>query len=125
MKKQVFHLISFVLLSFIFTGVAQNSYANNNPVLIKLNSILGKEKPVELTDRYKRPERFLVSGKSTQETEAEATVNVKVISAEGEIITEKVVNLNEFLDKGMKIKELPDNSLFLLFHGDTAYYILP
>jgi len=51
------------------------------------------------------------------------TLTVKVVDSNGKLVMSKTVSINEFLEKGHNIAGLPENSLFVLFHGNTAYYI--
>jgi len=50
-------------------------------------------------------------------------VIVKVIDEKGMVILEAKVSVNQFLDKNSKIDVLPTGSLFVVLHGNTAYYI--
>ncbi|HAI77392.1 MAG TPA: hypothetical protein DCM08_14270 [Microscillaceae bacterium] len=64
--------------------------------------------------------------KPTKESENAFTggiVRVKVVDSKGVIVMETQVSVNTFL--GNKMDMLPTNSLFVVFHGNTAYYIVP
>jgi hypothetical protein len=50
-------------------------------------------------------------------------VVIKVVDNQGKLVLTKAVSINEFLENGHNIVGLPQNSLFVLYHGNTAYYI--
>jgi len=51
-------------------------------------------------------------------------VIVKVVNESGELIMTTKVPVSQFLDKSQNIEVLPKNSMFILFRGNTAYYLV-
>ena len=51
-------------------------------------------------------------------------VTVKVFDITGKIVMEKKVKIENIFNSKGKLEELPKNSVFVMFHQNTAYYFL-
>jgi len=66
---------------------------------------------------------FFMTKNTAAKNEEPKVVMIKVVDNQGKLVLTKTVSINEFLEKGHNIAGLPENSLFVLYHGNTAYYI--
>jgi len=57
-------------------------------------------------------------------TSADNKVTVKVFDITGKLILEKKVQIENILNSKTRMEELPKNSVFVMFHQNTAYYFL-
>jgi len=70
---------------------------------------------------------FANSGKEPQKdstTPVGNAITVKVVDGEGKMVFSKKISINEFLETQNQVEGLPQGSLFLLYEGNTAYYLV-
>jgi exonuclease VII small subunit len=51
-------------------------------------------------------------------------IAVKVFDAKGNLLDEKMVTMHELMSTNYAINKLPENSVFLMYYDNTAYYIV-
>lgn len=52
-----------------------------------------------------------------------ASINIRLVDVEGNLVMERQAGLMEFLDKDGNIEGLPENALFIVLRGNTAFYL--
>lgn len=51
-------------------------------------------------------------------------LTVRVVDTEGNLVLETEVSVEKFLDKSNDIEVLPEGSVFLLYRGNVAYFMV-
>lgn len=51
-------------------------------------------------------------------------LTVRVVDMDGNLVLETEVSVEKFLDQGSEIEVLPQGSVFLLYRGNVAYFMV-
>ncbi|QHT70134.1 hypothetical protein GXP67_27545 [Rhodocytophaga rosea] len=115
MKK----LLSILVIAILSLSVYTNAAADNGK-MDKGKKKKGRESNASLVQNIVEEEPIIALASDI--TAIDNKVTVKVFDITGKIVLEKKVQIENFFNNKSRLEILPKNSVFVMFHQNTAYY---